>query len=52
MRLNSPPVRRTVHIWRIDLTDVRWDDSDDTLSTDEMQAGRRLRDIVLTTNIC
>lgn len=47
MRLNSPPVRRMVHIWRIGLTDVRWDDGDDTLSTDEMQGGHRLRDIVL-----
>ena len=28
MRLNSPPVGRTVHIWRIDLTDVRWDDGE------------------------
>ena len=47
MRLNSPPVGRTVHIWRIDLTDVRWDDGEDTLSTDELQSGYRRRDIVL-----
>src|SRR5262249_22204749 len=47
MRLNSPPVGRTVHIWRIDLTDVRWDDGEDTISSDELQAGYRRSDIVL-----